>query len=71
MEGVFNKIQEDKTPEQTKNEVVPKNSSNQISNTQLFFSVQIATSDKKLSLGTTNYKGLDVKEYYQDNFYKY
>ena len=71
MEGVFNKIQEDKTPEQTKNEDVPNTSSNEISNTQLFFSVQIATSDKKLSLGTTIYKGLDVKEYYQDNLYKY
>ena len=71
MEGVFNKIQEDKTPEQTKNEDVPNNSSNQISNTQLFFSVQIATSDKKLSTGATIYNGLDVKEYYQDNLYKY
>ena len=35
------------------------------------FSVQIETSGKKVSLTTSRFKGLDVFEYRQDNFYKY
>jgi len=39
--------------------------------TGLIFRVQIHTSDRKTSLSSTRFKGLEIFEYQQDNLYKY
>ena len=53
----------------------PTNSSNNQSvtkdSTGLIFRVQIHTSDRKTSLTSSRFKGLEIFEYQQDNLYKY
>jgi N-acetylmuramoyl-L-alanine amidase len=59
----------------TNNTATPTNSSENQSvtkdSTGLIFRVQIHTSDKKTSLSSSRFKGLEVLEYQQDNLYKY
>ncbi len=43
----------------------------QISSSEVFFTVQIVSSAEKLSLDSPKFKGVTVKEYTQDNLYKY
>jgi N-acetylmuramoyl-L-alanine amidase len=59
----------------TNNIATPANSSTNQSvtkdSTGLIFRVQIHTSDRKTSLSSTRFKGLEIFEYQQDNLYKY
>lgn len=50
---------------ENKEKEVPKNTSD------ITFMVQIETSDSKIQLTSSRFKGLEVFEYKQDNFYKY
>lgn len=65
-------VEEDTADEQEES----NNSSNQTSDPEenseeVFFSVQIKTSAKKLDLNDPVFNGLDIMEYRQDGFYKY
>jgi N-acetylmuramoyl-L-alanine amidase len=53
------------------NEKIETSNSLDIKSEVIFFMVQIETSDKKIPLTSSKFKGLDVFEYKQDNFYKY
>jgi N-acetylmuramoyl-L-alanine amidase len=53
------------------NEKVEINNTLESKNEAIFFMVQIETSEKKIPLTSSKFKGLDVFEYKQDNFYKY
>jgi N-acetylmuramoyl-L-alanine amidase len=59
----------------TNNTATPTNSSTNQSvtkdSTGLIFRVQIHTSDRKTSLTSSRFKGLEMFEYQQDNLYKY
>lgn len=48
-----------------------ENQSVEVLDTALFFSVQITTSEKKIPLNSALFFGLNVKEYQQDNLFKY
>lgn len=48
-----------------------ENQSVEVLDTALFFSVQIITSEKKIPLNSALFFGLNVKEYQQDNLFKY
>ncbi|MBI2257812.1 MAG: N-acetylmuramoyl-L-alanine amidase [Flavobacteriia bacterium] len=70
MEGLSNSVIE----ENNTNQEEIKNSndnSNTVPNNDIIFRVQIETSDKRISLTDTKFKGLEVFEYTQDNLYKY
>lgn len=53
------------------NEIKESKIENSSENTAIIFSVQIETSDKKIPLTASKFKGLEVFEYKQDNFFKY
>jgi N-acetylmuramoyl-L-alanine amidase len=55
----------------TTNENTSKDEKLKIDSEQIFFKVQIETSDSKIPLSSSKFKGLDVYEYKQDNLFKY
>jgi N-acetylmuramoyl-L-alanine amidase len=55
----------------TSSTVADSASAVQIGLSDVFFTVQIVSSAEKLSLDAPKFKGLDVKEYTQENLYKY
>ena len=70
MEGKVVDNTPDNTPPEVK-EVVPDTSSVKTNTSGLIFSVQIETSETRIALNSTRFKGLSVKEYQQDKLYKY
>ena len=59
---IVEKLPESKTPEL---------SIEQADSSGLVFRVQIETSDRKVALNSSRFKGLDVFEYQENNIYKY
>ena len=67
-EGKVNKVINNKINEPA---IIAADNSNYIIEKPLFFSVQVSTSESKIPLNSPIFKGLQVKEYIQDNLFKY
>lgn len=70
LEGV-NTAKETARLEVTTESVEKKEKEPEKSDNSITFMVQVETSEKKISLTSSRFKGLDVFEYQQDGFYKY
>jgi N-acetylmuramoyl-L-alanine amidase len=67
-EGKVSKVIENKIIEPA---IIAPDTSNYVKEKALFFSVQVSTSEIKIPLNSPVFKGLQVKEYSQDNLFKY
>lgn len=74
LEGVDSKTNGSKEVKQEENPTVQNNSKeiqNDTKDEAVYFRIQVETSDSKIALNSTRFKGFEVKEYKQDNLYKY
>jgi N-acetylmuramoyl-L-alanine amidase len=74
LEGVDSKTNGSKELKQEENPTVQNNSKeiqNDTKDEAVYFRIQVETSDSKIALNSTRFKGFEVKEYKQDNLYKY
>lgn len=74
LEGVDSKTNGSKEVKQEENPSVQNNSKeiqNDTKDEAVYFRIQVETSDSKIALNSTRFKGFEVKEYKQDNLYKY
>lgn len=74
LEGVDSKTNGSKELKQEENQTVQNNSKeiqNDTKDEAVYFRIQVETSDSKIALNSTRFKGFEVKEYKQDNLYKY
>ena len=74
LEGVDSKTNGSKEVKQEENPTVQNNSKeiqNDAKDEAVYFRIQVETSDSKIALNSTRFKGFEVKEYKQDNLYKY
>jgi N-acetylmuramoyl-L-alanine amidase len=74
LEGVDSKTNGSRDIQEGSNPTVQNNSKeiqNDTKDEAVYFRIQVETSDSKIALNSTRFKGFEVKEYKQDNLYKY
>jgi len=71
LEGIEEETENNTTTQNTTNEIKKENTRNDLKKDQVIFKIQIETSEKRIPLTSTQFKGYTVSEYIQDNLYKY
>ncbi len=71
LEGVNTSKEPARAPEVVSESIEKKEKEPEKNGNSIFFMVQVETSEKKIPLTSSRFKGLEVFEYQQDGFYKY
>ncbi len=69
--GIEEETENNSTVRDSHQEVKNEKTTNALSKNQVIFKIQIETSQKRISLTSSQFKGYTVSEYIQDNLYKY